>query len=143
MTNLILFGAITYLLLSSSKANAGNGDNTAAAIAFPIIEGGKNLVYNKLPLNEFGLPITIQVYSADFPLQEGDIGNVIMVLQQMICSRDFVIPITGVFDAATRNAWNPDWGGQFVYLDEFIAYATEPPSIVGKVEIFDFKPPIL
>lgn len=126
---LLLIGSIA--LLQSKKTS---GSNTGGI--YDPIPGGKNLVSNDFPLNEYGLPISIHIYKSDFPLFANDRGSVISVLQQMINVRDFTIPITGVLDQATLNAW----GSGNVTLDDFYAYATQDPPIVPGVEIYQFKP---
>lgn len=134
MFRLFLIGGIVYLL--SSKPKQGN-DETAVD-AFPAMEGGKNLVFNKLPLNEFGLPVALHVYSSDFPLVEGDYGNLVAVVQQMVNASNygFTIPVTGYYDHATRIALF----NESMSLDEFIALATDISPVVGKVEVYEFKP---
>lgn len=136
MGNILLFGGILLLLINKNKNNGSDGTPSAASL-YPPIPGGKNLVYNNVPLNEFDLPLSVQVYSVDFPLKFGDEGSVIAVFQQLITQRDFEVTRTGVFDEETKNAW----ASTQVSLDDFVAYATDEPSIVGKIEIFDYKPP--
>lgn len=134
MYRLFIIGGIVYLL--SQKPKNGSSDN--AQDVYPPIEGGKNLVFNKLPLNEYGLPIALHVYEEDFPLQLGDKGSLISVLQQMVNANDygFTIPITGIYDDQTRLAYL----STSISLDAFVNTATSTPPIVGKVEIYEFKP---
>lgn len=107
--------------------------------AWQPISGGKNLANNNLPLNEYGLPVALHVYKIDFPLKPGDTGNVITALQAMIAVRNFDVPLTGALDAVTMDAFDPDINQ--ITLDDFIAFATDTPPIVGDVIVYDYKPP--
>lgn len=134
MWKYLLIGGGVYLLM---RNQSGSGASETQ-IDFPKIEGGKNLAFDKLPVNEFGLPVAIHVYKIDFPLQLGDKGNVIAVLQQMFNARNygFQVDVTGEYDIATRTALMHT----SYTLDDFILLATANPPIVAKVEVYDYKP---
>ncbi len=132
MWKLFLIGGIVFLL---STVNPSVNETIEA---FAPIEGGKNLAFDQVTLNEFGLPQVIHVYKIDFPLKQGDSGNVISVLQQMINARNygFTVPITGIYDTSTRVAIMSDE----VTLESFKLFALQSPPIVADVKVYDYKP---
>lgn len=131
MFRLFIIGGIVYLLTTKKPKS-----ETAAEL-FPPTPGGKNLAFDNLPINEYGLPIALHVYESDFPLKYGDSGNVIAVLKTILGVKDIVtMPINNEFDDSLRYAIFSDTTS----LDAFIQIATTLPPIVGKVEVYEFKP---
>ena len=130
MYYLIIGIGIFYLLSSTAK-------NVFADEIYIPVEGGKNLAYLHVPVTENDIPLAIHIYSGDFPLVNGDYGNVIEVYQRMQIARGYPgIDVTGVLDASTAMF------STSISLDQFKAMATGDPPVAGNVVVYNYKPQI-